>query len=223
MYNRTEFSDFFFREIGSSQGTLNTYCSYLGRLDPIVGGIDERIAADGGDELLDWMKSANVEPIASHRSQTRSIIKAYIRFRESAVVDPDAVIEDPTPTENAATVFRYEQELQAAVRGQLYRLESGLVEDDGGYEASFDSGRADILARDVTGGAVVIELKAGPCPKGAIEQVLGYAQNWLDDGEATVRSVLIASSFSPRQIAAARLIPSLELKCYNLAVEFAAA
>jgi hypothetical protein len=184
VFDRQGFAEFFFREIGDSRNSLNTYNSYLGRIDQAVGGLDERIAEDGGDALLQWTATADVEPFASHRSQSRSITRAYIRFRaNNSAADGDLPLDDPTPQEVAASVFKYERELQAAVRAQIGRLEDGLTIDDGGYEFSFESGRADILARDRNACAVVIELKAGPCPKGAIEQVIGYAQNWLDEGE----------------------------------------
>jgi hypothetical protein len=223
MFDREGFRVFFFRQVGDSQNTLHTYNSYLGRIDQAVGGLDEHIASDGGEALLDWMASAQTEPFATHRSQCRSITRAYLRYRSGLPAASSGEAEEPTAQENAASVFRFERELQAAVRVQLGSLEAGLTIEDGGYEAAFDTGRPDILARDAQGRAVVIELKAGPCPKGAIEQVLGYAQNWIDEGEPTVRCIIVAGEFSARQRSAVKLVPGLELKTYRLAVQFAEA
>ena len=223
MFDRDGFREFFIREVGDNQGTLNTYNSYLGRIDKIVGGLDERIAEGGGDELLGWMLSADTEPFVGHRAQCRSITKTYIRFRTAVPVEVFAESDEPTPEENAASVFKFERELQAAVRLQLSRLEDGLSVYDDGFEASFDTGRSDILARDRHGCAVVVELKAGPCPKGALEQVLGYAQNWIEEGESRVRCIVVAGSFTQRQRAAAKRVPALELKTYRLEVMFSSA
>lgn len=221
MFDRIGFQEFFFREVGESQNTLNTYNSFLGRVDQLIGGLDERIEAEGGEALLDWMLTAQGEPFASNRSRCRSVTRAYIQYRSGASAVSLASREELTPEESAASVFRYERELQASVRSQLDQLEDGLIVDDGGYEATFKSGRSDILARDRNGCAVVIELKAGPCPKGASEQVLGYAQDWTEDGEARVRSIVVAGSYNQRQLAAAKRIPDLELKTYRLQLQFA--
>ena len=220
MFDRAGFQDFFFREVGESRNTLNTYNSYLGRIDQAVGGLDERLSEDGSEELLQWMATATAEPIASHRSQSRSILRAYIRYKSDVPTPVETLEEEPSSEEVAASIFKYERELQAAVRSQIGRLEAGLIIDDNGYEFAFESGRSDILARDKNGCAIVIELKAGTCPKGAIEQILGYAQNWLDEGEKRVRAILVSGSFNVRQLAAAKRIPDLELRTYELALQF---
>jgi RecB family endonuclease NucS len=78
-------------------------------------------------------------------------------------------------TRAEARLFRYERELQDAIRRQLTQVEPGLVEADGGHERSVATGKIDVLARDLAGHFVVIELKVGPCPHGALEQVLAYS------------------------------------------------
>ncbi len=166
-----------------------------------------------------WQALSEGEPFLSHRSQSRSILGAYLAFKELAEVE-DAESDDVSAEEAILSVFKYENELQSAVRLQLDNLEPGLKVVDNGFESVFETGKSDILARDANGVAVVIELKAGRCPKGAMEQVLGYASDWSVTGEPKVRAMLVAGEFTTRQIAAAKLIPSLELKIYSLAVKF---
>ena len=157
---------------------------------------------------------------APYTSNVRSAAKSYVRyFLEGKLGNENDQTDEATPEENAISVFKYENELQEALRKQLAAIESGLVIDDGGYENVFPTGRSDILARDSLGHAVVIELKAGRCPKGAIEQVLGYVQDWIDGGEAQVRAIIIAGEFPDRVKAAAKRIPDLKLMTYRLQVQ----
>ena len=218
MFDRDGFRSFYFTKVGSSPASFNTYSSYLKRMDTVLGGLDSKFDELGGEGLFKLTETAADEPFVSHRSQCRAILGAYIAYRQLDSVGD--VEEEVTGDEAVASVFRYERELQEAVRKQLSALEPGLVVDDQGYEAIFETGRSDILARDANGAAVVIELKAGKCPKGAIEQVLGYADDWAASGEQKVRAIVVAGEFSPRQIAAANRIPDLELKTYQLSLQF---
>jgi RecB family endonuclease NucS len=219
-YNRIDFAQFLADE-GKKPGSVASYLTDLKRLDRGIGGIDEAIEDRGPAGIVDWLAENSDTDFGASASNVRSATNAYLRFRISAQSNLKALPNDSTPDENAATVFRYENELQAAVRLQLDALEPGLVVDDGGSEATFDTGRSDILARDRSGCAVVIELKAGKCPKGAIEQVLGYAQDLIAQGtEQRVRMIVVAGEFSARQKAAALRVPGLELKTYQLAVRF---
>lgn len=114
-------------------------------------------------------------------------------------------------------VFRYESELKAALRRELNLVEPGLVEADGGREGIVATGRIDITARDSNGRYVVIELKAGPCPNGALEQVLAYSSDLEAETGTPCRAVLVASEFSERQRAAARRARDVALFTYEVA------
>lgn len=70
-------------------------------------------------------------------------------------------------------------------------------------ERAVATGKIDITARDANGHFVVIELKAGPCPHGALEQVLAYSADLEDETGTPCRVVLVASQFSDRPRAAA--------------------
>lgn len=115
-----------------------------------------------------------------------------------------------------AHVFRCEREMQEAIRRELSILEPGLVEADGGRERIVATGKIDITARDANGHFVVIELKAGKCPEGALAQVLGYSSDLERETGTPCRSVLIASQFSQRLCAAADRTRSLTLFTYEV-------
>jgi RecB family endonuclease NucS len=119
-------------------------------------------------------------------------------------------------TRAEARLFRYERELQRAIRLQLAMVEPGLVEADGGHERSVATGKIDIVARDQAGNFVVIELKAGPCPHGALEQVLAYSSDLEAETGTPCRAVLVASQFSERIRAAANRARDISLITYEL-------
>lgn len=223
-YDAPGFSAFFMNVIGGKTTSLASYNVNLRKADSACGGVDEFIKKHGSDKLQAWIKD-NGDQFANP-SNVGSAIRAYLRYqleRNDGEAEDEEAIAAVTIADNAASVFRYEKELQQAVRAQLQSLESGLIEDDGGYEAVLATGRSDILARDAQGVPVVIELKAGKCPSGAIEQVLGYAQDWADKGEPNVRAMIVAGEFSARTLAAAKRIPGLELKTYQLQLAFKSA
>jgi RecB family endonuclease NucS len=123
---------------------------------------------------------------------------------------------DSRRVRNAARIFSYEKELKSALRRQLGRVEPGLVEADGGRERAVATGKIDITARDKNGHFVVIELKAGPCPIGALEQVLAYSNDLEEETGTPCRAVLVASQFSDRLRAAASRARDVSLVTYEL-------
>lgn len=122
----------------------------------------------------------------------------------------------PPRVRNAVRIFHYEKELKDVLRTQLDAVEVGLVAADGGHERQVKSGRIDITARDVNGHFVVIELKAEPCPSGALEQVLAYSSDLEDETGTPCRAVLVASQFSDRMRAAAKRANGLFLVTYEV-------
>lgn len=87
---------------------------------------------------------------------------------------------------------------------------------DDGREREVASGRIDITARDADGNFVVIELKAGPCPAGALEQVLGYSTDLEEETGTRCRAVLVASESSLRQRSAAKRARDMHLVTYQV-------
>jgi RecB family endonuclease NucS len=222
MYKTSEFKDYFIGAVGATPATFNTYNSFLSRIDKALGGLDEAITRDGTDAVLNWGRTTSDPPFDGYPSHARSALKRYIQFLiERQTPTEDVEIESKEePLEPTGLAFRLEKEMQAGVRRQLANIEQGLTEADGGVELSTSTGRLDILARDAKGVLAAIELKAGVCPPGAIEQALGYAQAISEERSEEVRAILIASEFPDRMRAAARRIPNLQLLKYEFSLKF---
>lgn len=211
---------------GGSMSSANSYQVMLRKIDRALDGLDEAIERQGTEALRRWCVNANVAPFEGDRaSDARSILRKYLAFVEQGgetlprVVDAEESFDVPP---EPGIAFRLEHDMQRALRGELEQLEPGLAEADGGREYRVSTGEIDILARDPTGSLVVIELKAGRCPAGALEQVLGYAQALREEREdaGSVRIFLIAAEFSDRMRAAARMIPGVELRTYRFSLRF---
>jgi endonuclease len=119
-------------------------------------------------------------------------------------------------TRNITRILHYEKELKTLLRRQLECVEPGLVEADGGKERAVATGKIDITALDANGRYVVIELKVGPCPHGALEQVLAYSTDLEAETGQPCRAVLVASDFSARLRSAAKRARDVYLVEYQV-------
>jgi RecB family endonuclease NucS len=115
-----------------------------------------------------------------------------------------------------ARIFSHEHELKAQLRKRINQVEPGLTLVDDGKERAVATGRIDVTARDKDGDYLVIELKVGACPHGALEQVLGYADDLSLETDRRCRALLVASEFSPRLYAAARRAIDVRLLTYQV-------
>jgi RecB family endonuclease NucS len=229
MYDRTGFLSYFADVVGASSNTCATYRSFLNRIDEAVSGLDEMLARKGLEGSMEWARTAEVEPFSTYRSHARSVLKRYAMYRLDRVDTNEAdepvtdIVTAPVdPSIETDANFIREKEMQVQVRRQLVALEAGLIAIDEGAEAQVATGRIDILARDASGGTVVIELKAGKCPAGALEQLLAYAYDVEQEkGTGAVRAMLVAGSFSDRQRAAAKRA-GIELRTYAYSLTFQA-
>ncbi len=228
MYDKAGFNEYFLNVVGASKNAADTYRSFLNRIDQAIGGLDEALLARGGENVAQWAKETDKEPFATYRSHARSVLKRYSLYRLDKASDltDDGVIVSSEDTAELADVvntdanFLREKEMQTQVRQQLGNIESGLVASDGGAEVSVATGRIDILARDSNGTTVVIELKPGKCPAGALEQLLAYCYDIEQEGGKPARAMLVAGSFSDRIRAAARRAGGVELVTYAYSLSF---
>lgn len=225
-YQADEFRRYFLSR-GNKESSANSYNSYLKRIDLALRdngqiGLDEAIEIDL-NRLRNWAKTTTIPPFDKKPSDPRSVLNTYLLFRqEGREIPVDTGESEPEPPlEPTGQAFQLEKEMQAAVRRQIEAIESGLQIVDGGGERSVASGRIDILAKDKDGVTVIIELKAGECPKGAVEQVLAYGNDMrLEEEARTVRMLLIAKSFPDRIVGAANMAPNLELITYDYSLTF---
>lgn len=222
MYKAAEFKDYMLNKSGLSPNTYNTYNSFLNRIDQALHGLDEALAKDGTDKILEWGRATVVPPFDVFPSHARSVLRKYIQFnidaQSSEVEEAEEVVRDIQ--ESTGLAFRLEKEMHAAVRKQLGNLEAGLIENDDGKEVGVSTGYIDIVARDKNKKFVVIELKAGICPPGAMEQALGYAQALEEERGEEARVMLIAAGFSDRIRAAAKRTKGLQLLTYEFSLKF---
>jgi hypothetical protein len=226
MYRKEAFEKYFVDVLGGKPSTYPTYRSFLGRIDKLAGGLDEKIEELGAEGARAWAKAQSEGPFETYGSHARSVLNSYLGFvqegAEALIADPSAD-ETAEPAANTGALFKLEKEMQAAIRLQLAVLEPGLVTVDDGVEVSTATGRIDILAKDATGSLVAIELKVGLCPPGAIEQVLGYAQSLSDERGEPVRAILIAGAFTDRQKAAVKRVRDLTLTTYAYQMSYSKA
>lgn len=226
MYRAEEFKEYFINKVGAKRSSYNTYNSYLSRIDTVIAGLDEAIARDGIESVIRWSQTATDGPFLTYPSHARSVLKRYLQFvveAEAHSGPEDDQSEEALECEGDAAegvVFKLEREMQAAVRKQLAALEPGLLEADNGFEVTVATGRIDIVARDKNGQLVVIELKAGSCPSGALEQTLGYAEALAEERGEPVRAYLIAADFPDRIRAAAKRVQALDLRTYEFSLRF---
>jgi hypothetical protein len=226
MFDRAGFKSYFLNEVGASPNTMNTYNSFLNRIDQAISGLDEAITRDGPEQVAAWGRTTEAEPFATYRSHSMSVLRRYLQYRiERASGEPDdlEVVEELGEALREDANFKVEREMQAQVRLQLGQIEEGLKVADGGAETTVATGKIDIVARDANGILVAIELKAGKCPAGALEQVLAYAHSLSVERGEPVRAMLIAGSFSDRLRAAAKRAHDVVLKTYTYSLAFAEA
>jgi RecB family endonuclease NucS len=207
---------------GYKRSTSNTHNWQLGQVDKTISGVDEFISKHGIGEFLEWVKHAEAGPFENYPNQARSASRRYVEFlvSEQASESDQDNVEGDVDEELPPTLFKLEKEMQAAVRAQLASLENGLIAVDDGNEVQVATGRIDILAKDANGKLVVIELKVGKCPSGALEQTLGYAEALSMEKSLPVRAILIAGEFPDRIRAAAKRVRDLQLKTYEFKMAF---
>lgn len=219
----------FFVKGGAKETSATYYASYLKKIDFALNergseGLDEAINTNV-DDLRKWAKNTHSPPFDEKPSNPRSVLTKYLAFKNSLGELPigselsDTQTQEPLEPEGLA--FTLERDLQTAIRRQIASLEDGLQIVDGGSERRVLTGYIDILAKDNNGIFVIIELKAGDCPKGSLEQLLGYAKDIKDEeGVDKVRMCLIAKSFSDRTLAASTFICNLKLIEYDYTISF---
>jgi len=129
--------------------------------------------------------------------------------------------EEPTADSNKEFSLSLERDLQSYLSLRLDEIENGLELVENGIEYHTSAGDIDILAKDINGNFVVIELKAGKAKDSAVGQILGYmgALSETKKGE-NIRGIIVASDFEPRLFFASKSLINLQLVKYNLIFSF---
>jgi len=210
------------------------------RVEEYHGNLDEHYSTDRLASLIDSLRYSTDDErhnrpnpskipfegdIRKNLASYRDAVQRYRKFRDASgdavdVVETEERRADPAASSVAEEVGQrigLERDMQAALRIEIEQLEQGLTIIDDGAERSVDSGFIDITARDISGMAVVIELKAGPAGQRAVAQILSYMGDVAAEEESgKVRGILVASSFDAKAKAATRMVPSLILRKYSV-------
>lgn len=223
-------------EKGYSPKTIQTQISHITRLEKYYGSLDEAFLSDRLEKLLAELKYSSEDERRGKANPSKIPFSGNIRtslasyrvsaawYRDFLDAAPATEIEIDTRrverNDNSrllrAEVFGLERDLQMALRHSIIQLDPSLKIIDDGNEKAVETGLIDILAQDKTGANVVIELKVGTTPASAITQLLGYMADIRDEFPDTpVRGILVAADFDKRSIAAASMIPNLQLVRYR--------
>ena len=138
-----------------------------------------------------------------------------------------AVVENQEEEFETEASFSLEYDLENSLVANLEQLEAGmrLYSESGLTGQQLDTklvGRIDLLTIDAGGNLVVIELKAEEADRQVCGQIQAY-MGWVEDhlaGGRKVRGVIVASDFTPRAIYAAKVVPNLSLKKYQVSFRF---
>lgn len=225
-----------------SEGTQNSQIYRVRKVEEGYGNLDDRFAHGTYQEIIDSLQYSTSDERANKPNPSKLIFEGNIRnnlqsyknatvrylkflkddgFR-SRLSAPES-LEDigiaPVTEESNLQRFSLERDMQAALRRNIKRLDPSLTISDDGAERAVNSGLIDITCED--GNAlVVVELKAGKADSRAIGQILGYMGDLYEEEGKPVRGILVAHDFDRRTMAAARVVPTLELKKYSIEFQF---
>jgi len=168
------------------------------------------------------------DPAPIHELVAGDVVAQESAESEAADADTEIDLEEGRGSAPAkdSTEFLLERDLQLFLAKHLERIEPGLklYEDEGIGGLEFEAGggrRIDILATDVTGALVVIELKVSKGYDRVVGQLLRYV-NWVkknvaDKGQR-VRGIIICRTMSEDLRLACAGIPDVELYEYQMSV-----
>jgi endonuclease len=198
------------------EGTVSAHLIRMSANNP--GRLHHRLRPDGSDDLFFHLDSG------------------LVRLYDSDSDPPPITVSSPGKVEEAdfaatassfpeSSQFAYEHDLRDFLARNLEKIEPGLrlYDDDGITGIEFPAGGRfiDILARDRSGGYVVIELKVSKGYDRALGQLLRYL-GWIEkhhaDPGSTVRGVIVAREISEDLKLACARVPGVLLFEYQLAV-----
>jgi endonuclease len=225
---------------GYEPGTIAAQMYRAGRVETYYGNLDEQYAKDHLEALIQSLRYTAEDRRQGRPNPTkipfegnahnnlasyRDAVKRYRTFLagefQAAAVTPSEQSDPPPTDDELGRRIGLERDMQAALRLNISQLEPGLAIIDEGAERSVDSGFIDITAKDSSGAIVVIELKTGSAGQRAIAQIMSYMGDVVVEEESSkVRGILIAAEFDSKARAAARVVPNLQLRRYNVKFTF---
>ena len=192
------------------------------------------VASDAGTEgmlseavrrrIRDGMSNAQIMAEVPVSIRTIAAYRAVETRRQQNAEDVTAQMPSASDveTENPGEVatFKFERDLEANLSRHLDQLEAGLKLLAVQHALS-GAGILDILAEDIGGALVAIELKAVDAGRDAVGQVCGYMGALMaTDPGRRVRGILVAPTFKTDARFAARAVPEILLRTYGFQFTF---
>jgi endonuclease len=196
-------------------GTVSAHLVRMSTNNP--SRLHHRLRSDGSDDLFFYLDSGRVR-LYNAESDPPPI---------TASNPPDSELPQVEAVEQAAAEsFAYEHDLRDFLARNLDKIEPGLrlYDDEGITGIEFPAGGRfiDILARDSTGGYVVIELKVSKGYDRALGQLLrymGWIQKHQAEAGARVRGIIVAREITEDLKLACARVPGIALFEYQLSVK----
>ena len=166
------------------------------------------------DKLREYIEELTEEHREKHPSIPRHIAKpgeGDVEVSEEVEVGEDVASE----FEEVGYSLSLERDLEDYLSRNLDAVEEGLRLVERQKELP-GIGRLDILARDRKGNFVVIELKAGQADEKAVGQLQAYIEYQREQGYENVRGILIAASYTPKAVYAAKAVKNIKLARYEV-------
>ncbi len=156
-------------------------------------------------------KRAFLIQVSSNRFRLAKHEKGDIEASEEVKVSEDIAHE----FEEIGYSLSLERDLEDYLSRNLDVVEEGLRLVERQKELP-GMGRLDILARDRKGNFVVIELKAGQADEKAVGQLQAYMEYLREQGYENIRGILIAASYTPKAVYAAKAVKDIRLARYEV-------
>jgi hypothetical protein len=242
---RTTFRVWLERRTNNSK-SISSRLSNIDRVEKAYGDLDKHYEASRLEDIISNLQYTKIDKRIGRRNPSklqiqgdiydglatcRSATRLYQKFRDSGDIGIDVsdanglILASEQNEKRPSQKIDLERDMRVALRCSIEQLEPGLVIVDGGAERFVASGFIDITARDPSGVLVAIEIKTGAAGQRAVAQVLSYMGD-LANEEGTggrVRGILVAADFEKKALAAAKMVPNLLLRRYQVNFQFAEA
>jgi len=167
---------------------------------------------------INGVASVNNYAAATPKLGKEAKFSIAVPVKHKSIVDSNTVVANEFT--KRSMIIGLERDIQQVIRGNIERIEAGMIITDGGREQSIGNHWIDITAEDKGGRPVVIELKIGKAEAAAVGQTLHYMDLVEEKTKKETRGILIAEDFADDTVRIARMSRGLELLSYKVDISF---